>query len=225
MACIKDGAVLMEPYYQDAQCTIYNADCREVLPILAADVVLTDPPYGLNVEYDGYEDTESNLHDLVSEVMPLMLSVAPVVALTPGITQLHLYPKATWCLAWTWPHTGTWGKWGFSQWGPILVYGPDPFLRMGKGARPDLIRCGATQAVGAAEYVPVGHPCPKPLVAWRQILERVSPDPNALVLDPFMGTGTTLRAAKDLGRKSIGVEMSERYCEIAAKRLAQEVLF
>lgn len=66
------------------------------------------------------------------------------------------------------------------------------------------------------------HPCQKPpeLMTW--LLEFVWP--NLLVVDPFMGSGTTLRAAKDLGRKAIGIEIEERYCEIAAKRLAQEVL-
>jgi site-specific DNA-methyltransferase (adenine-specific) len=68
-----------------------------------------------------------------------------------------------------------------------------------------------------------GHPCPKPLKAWRRLLNNIS-QPEQTVLDPFMGSGTTLRTAKDLGRKAIGIEIEERYCEIAAKRLAQDVL-
>jgi site-specific DNA-methyltransferase (adenine-specific) len=68
-----------------------------------------------------------------------------------------------------------------------------------------------------------GHPCPYPLGLPSRCIAATS-DPGDLVVDPFMGSGTTLRAAKDLGRKSIGIEIEERYCEIAAKRLAQEVL-
>jgi site-specific DNA-methyltransferase (adenine-specific) len=109
------------------------------------------------------------------------------------------------------------------MWQPILVYGTDPYLKRGMGSRPDTISVGAGGAglgeVGASE-----HPCPKPLDVWKRILLRVSPVEGELVLDPFMGSGTTLRAAKDLGRKAIGIEIEERYCEIAAKRLAQEVL-
>ena len=70
----------------------------------------------------------------------------------------------------------------------------------------------------------LGHPTPKPLEAWRKLLLRVSPVETDLVLDPFMGSGSTLAAAKYTGRRAIGIEINERYCEIAAGRLAQEVL-
>lgn len=67
------------------------------------------------------------------------------------------------------------------------------------------------------------HPCPKPEEFMRWLVGRVSL-PGQTVLDPFMGSGSTLRAAKDLGRRAIGIEIEERYCEIAVKRLAQGVL-
>lgn len=67
------------------------------------------------------------------------------------------------------------------------------------------------------------HPCPKPLPLMRELIEQFT-DPDDLILDPFMGSGTTLRAAKDLGRRAIGIEINENYCEIAVKRMAQEVL-
>ena len=68
-----------------------------------------------------------------------------------------------------------------------------------------------------------GHPCPKPEKAWAWLVDKVS-TPDMIVLDPFMGSGTTLRICKDRGMRAIGIEMSEEYCEIAANRLSQEVL-
>ena len=72
--------------------------------------------------------------------------------------------------------------------------------------------------------ISIPHPCPKPIEPWRLIMSRLSVAPTDTVLDPFMGSGTTLRAAKDLGRKAIGIEIEERYCAIAAERLRQGVL-
>ena len=66
------------------------------------------------------------------------------------------------------------------------------------------------------------HTCPKPINLIKKVVCRLS-DPSDSIIDPFLGSGTTLRAAKDLGRKAIGIEIEERYCEIAAKRMAQEV--
>jgi len=69
----------------------------------------------------------------------------------------------------------------------------------------------------------VDHPCPKP-IRWVTWLTSMVSQEGETVLDPFMGSGTTLRAARDLGRKAIGIEIEERYCEIAARRLDQAVL-
>jgi site-specific DNA-methyltransferase (adenine-specific) len=103
---------------------------------------------------------------------------------------------------------------GFTTMQPILYYGKD--YRAGKGALP------SGKAVTEASEKN-GHPCPKPIGAWSWLLDKVSQE-GETVVDPFMGSGTTLRAAKDLGRKAIGIEISEEYCEIAATRLSQEVL-
>ncbi len=91
----------------------------------------------------------------------------------------------------------------------MLLYGDARFMH-------DAVRIPAQPQTGTGD-----HPCPKPLSLFRWILEGLTDWP---VLDPFMGSGTTLRAAKDLGRCAVGIEIEESYCEIAAKRLSQDVL-
>jgi len=100
---------------------------------------------------------------------------------------------------------------------PILYYGKDPFLQDGKGGRPNSLRDEQPNREV------IDHPCPKPIKWMRWAVSRASRE-GETILDPFMGSGTTLRAAKDLGRKAIGIELSERYCEIAVRRLQQSVL-
>jgi DNA modification methylase len=218
----REDLVMAQPYYSDDHVTIYHGDCREILPGLTADVVLTDPPYGIGLGYDEYDDTAGNLCDLVNDVMPLLFASAPVVALTPGIDNIWRYPPAKWVLCWYIENgCASTGRWGFNQWQPLLVYGTDPYLKRQMGRRPDVI---ATAAPNTGKDKKLGHPCPKPIESWRKILLRVSPVEGETVLDPFMGSGSTMSAAKYAGRKAIGIELSERYCEIAANRMAQEVL-
>lgn len=210
------------PYYEHAGITIYHGDCRDVLPHLQADVVLTDLPYGIDLDYGTYEDSVENLDALVAEALPLMRQASPVVALTCGVSNVWRYPPGSWILCWYQSDaTGGRGKWGFSGWQPVIVYGTDPYLRRGRGARPDVI-ITAIPKTGADKRH--GHPCVKPIEAWRKILLRVSPDESDLILDPCMGAGSTLVAAKYTGRRAIGIEIDERYCEMAAMRLGQEVM-
>lgn len=205
----------MKPYYQHAGITIYHGDCREILPQLSGGVVITDPPYGNGTDYSLFDDSQSNLAVLMGEVMPLIVS-RERAGLTCGVANTHLYPRPSWILAWFTPAGAGSGPWGFCCWQPVLVYGKDPYLREGAGRRPD-----AFVATETAEAN--GHPCPKPIGVWKWLLKRLSPNPAETIIDPFMGSGTTLRAAKDMDRQAIGIEINEKYCEIAANRLSQEV--
>ena len=211
----------MKPYYQDSSVTIYHGDSREFLSNAPAcfktDLVLTDPPYGVGVEYGTFQDTAENVSALVKEIVPLCISKSRTVALTCGTRQIHFYPPPTWILCWL-NRAGSFSNpWGFTCWQPVLVYGPDPFLARSMGSRPDVIEHSETAEKN-------GHPVPKPEGFWKKLLCRVCL-PTDSVFDPFMGSGTTLRVAKDMGMKAVGVDIEERYCEIAAKRMAQEVLF
>jgi DNA modification methylase len=214
----------VQPYYAQDGITIYHADCRDVLPTLRADLVLSDLPYGTGLDYGAeFNDTPRYLDWIVADALPMMLAAAPVVGLTCGISNVWRYPPARWILCWYMLNAlGSTGYWGFNQWQPVLVYGTDPYLSRGLGRRPDVI----VTAAGSLDRKngPSGHPCPKPINSWRKVLLRLSPSESDVILDPFMGSGSTLVAAKYSGRRAIGIEISERYCEIAANRLAQGVL-
>ena len=214
---------LPEPYYEDDWTTIYHGDCLEIVPLLpAVDVVLTDPPYGIGLGYSVYDDTKDNLNQIVAEALPVWQAAAPVVAFTPGVGNVSAWPAPTWVLCWYMANAcSSTGKWGFNQWQPIFVYGTDPFLRRRMGRRPDVI---ITAAPNNGRDKKLGHPCPKPIEAWRKVVARVSPSENDFILDPMMGSGTTLEVCKNTGRKSIGIDIDESYCEIAAGRLSQEIL-
>ena len=209
----------MNPYYEQDGITIYNADCRDVLPTLdPVDLVFADPPYGNETAYHSYQDTHEMLSALITEAIPAILKAGPVSLITPGVGNMWLYPAPKWVLCFaSGAGTGS-GPWGFTSWQPILAYGKDPYLSAGLGRRPDTKLTSEGASKGG------DHPCPKPLELMRWIMTRGTTEEGKTVLDPFMGSGTTLRAAKDTGRKAIGIEIEERYCEIAANRLAQGVL-
>lgn len=209
----------MKPYYSDAAVTIYHGDCREILPSLPhADLVFADPPWGKGFAYESFEDTQENARELMRSTFPMLRSAGDVLAITPGVSNAWALPEPpSWSLCWAYPKGNGRGPWGFTCWEPVMLWGADPYLRTGKGSRPDtLVRMHF-------EPNQTGHPCPKPLEVMRWILARCAL-PGSSVIDPFMGSGTTLRAAADLGMRAIGVELEERYCETAARRMDQQVL-
>jgi len=215
----------LKPYYQDKWVTIYHGDCREILPQLdvKVDLVLTDPPYGHNIDYLSYEDSLENLKALIDSVMPRLFELSALIALTPGNDRMFYYPKPSWVLCWYIGPNGTGSTpWGFNCWQPILVYGKDPYLAEGLGRRKDIIIHEFENQFHASHFIK--HPTVKPEKTWSKLIMRLSPFNKQLILDPFLGSGTTCYCAKKLNRYSIGIEIEEKYCEIAAKRCLQEVM-
>jgi len=187
------------------------------IPDKSVDLVLTDFPYGVNYEYDTWVDTPENLTELIKKAMPEILRIGKRVILTCGHTNIWKYPEANWIMAWVNPAGANRNSWGFTCWQPILCYGKDVYLANGLGARQDIIIHNETSEKW-------GHSCPKPIEFWKKLLLRGSIKENDTILDPFLGSGTTAVACKQLKRNFIGIEISEKYCEIARQRLRQEVL-
>ena len=197
---------------QIGDATLYLGDCREILPLLPkVDAVVTDPPYGIHLEYGIFNDTEENVKGLADVVIPWAIENAKRTLVTSGNKCQHLYPRPDWTLAWVTPAGSGSGPWGFSCWQPILAYGSCPYLAAGKGRRQDVLLHTETSEKN-------GHPCPKPVGFMGKVVERASLVRD-LVLDPFMGSGTTGVACAKLGRKFIGIELEERYFSIACKRI------
>lgn len=206
----------MKPYYEQDGITIYHGDCREVLPNVRADVAITDPPYNVGLDYcDG--DRRLDYESWCVEWFSLLCG-CEAIALTPGMVMTNLVmwfriKEPDWMIGWHKPAAMGRSPFGFCNWEPVLFWG-EPKRNRGT----DVVRAGILP-----DRALDGHPCPKPEM-WAVGLVTLLTDFGETVVDPFMGTGTTLVACRRLGRNAVGIEISEAYCEIAAKRLAQGAL-
>lgn len=194
---------------------VMNCDALELmkrLPDKSVDLVLTDPPYGVNYEYKSYVDMEDNLISLLNRTMPEILRVGKRVILTCGHTNMWKYPKPKWVMAWVNSAGANMNSWGFTCWQPILCYGKDAYLQNRLGARQDII-------VHSETSEKFEHSCPKPITFWKKLLLRGSVKETDIILDPFMGSFTTAIAAESLGRRWIGCDLEKRYCQVGEERL------
>jgi len=213
---------LPKPYYQDSACTIYHADCLEILPLLepgSVDLVLTDPPYGVGKAGWDKSFPPAPVWKLIRGVLATTgsLIVYPgEMNLPQKIELLASMFRYEWVVPWYKPNAMQFGKTGYSK--HSLAWW---FSNGEPHAKPKMIDVIIDPIEPKANKN--GHPSPKTIGSVMPFLKHWT-DEKQLILDPFMGSGTTLRAAKDLGRRAIGIEIEERYCEIAARRLEQEVL-
>ena len=217
---------------------IYQADCLEALKLMeskSVDLILTDPPYGVDIgiiakggeggvrarkrsEIGCYDDSKGNLKTLIDGFIPDARRVGKCVVVCAGIKTLMYYPQPDWIMAWVYDNKNLFGPFGFNNWTPILCYGKDPFQQKRRGNSPLAVLPDVIYDNKPAKKN--GHPTPKPLSFIQKLLKRLSTDESDLILDPFLGSGTTAVACKMLGRKYIGIEISEKYCSIARRRVA-----
>ena len=205
------------PYYSDDLVTIYHGDCREWMP--EADVLVTDPPYGMAYRHGARKggvrfgaDEQAIIGDEAPFDPDFLLALGmPTVLFGANHFADRLPPSRGWVV---------WDKRDGSAsndqsdaelaWTNVLTVAR-LFSARWSGAH----RTGREQIEGRLHV----NQKPVALMAWC-----LSFMPAGVVLDPFMGSGSTLKAAKEAGRRAIGIEIEERYCEIAATRCSQEVL-
>ena len=238
-----------QPYYSDDDVTIYHGDSFDILHNLSGvGAVITDPPYSSGGAFRGdraqltstkyvHSDTAAYRPEFAGDnrdqrsflAWSTLWMNAARNASVPGSVlvsfidwrNLPVLTDAVQAGGWVWRNLGTWWKPGvrmqkgrFSSSAEYVIYATNGPVLEGAGSPQNVISC---KVDSDREHI-----AQKPQAVMRWALQVVPP--GAIVLDPFMGSGTTLRAAKDLGFKAIGIEVDERYCEIAARRQGQEVL-
>ena len=206
----------MTPYYSDDSVTIYHGDCRELLPLVEADVVVADPPYGIDFRHGGIRSSSR----LVERVRGDQVAFDPAHLL--ALPRLVLFGANHYadCL----PPSSGWLVWDKVTRNDVKSVLSDAELAWTNCIeRVRVFRHMWNGAFRDSERGVHLHPTQKPVALLEWVIGLVS-TPGETICDPYMGSGPTLRAAKDLGRKAIGIEIDERYCEIAARRCSQEVL-
>lgn len=220
----------MTPYYQDEWATIYHGDEREILPSLLDDLplIIADPPYGIEFRY-GDSDFRDSEEEFISLIKPLAGNALALLQYPEEMMRLvcPILGAPSEVMAWIYNsnlprQTRLWGFWNQEV----------DFNRVKQPCKNPDVKKVLNPLVSSYDWIEfqqvkgngrdkTPHPCQLPIGLVSHVI-RIC-DPSAIV-DPFMGSGTTLRAAKDLRIPSVGIERQERFCEIAAQRLAQEVL-
>lgn len=217
----------MKPYYEESSITIYHGDCREVLPTLEqADLVLTDPPYAVSAGRSEWKITASvgtGIHLAANKVrkggamLVFSTSSGRGIEYTLGAVgrALPFNRLLTWHKSFVRSRVA--GPW---RWDVVTI------LAFGRASFGRPMHSSCFQSVGPASTNHLGsatHPAELPVAICEWLYSPFDRD-DLVLLDPFLGTGTLLMQAASLGRRAIGIEIEERYCEIAVKRLRQEVL-
>lgn len=208
---------LPEPYYDQDGITIFCADCRDVLPELgpgSIDLVLTDPPYGvgMNAFDDDFAVSPIGLCQSPGQLAAVFMSPRRIVEFAAAVSESWNFERLLW-MEKTADLSYPWRSW-LTNSEAIMI-----FSREGATwPKPTAYR---RDVYAAGPWGKIGHPNAKPPWVILHLAQELSTD---RIIDPFMGSGTSAIAAKMLGRRFVGIEIEERYCEIAVKRLRQSVL-
>ena len=221
----------MTPYFETENGRLYHGDCLEILPHLEpVDLVLTDPPYGIGFKYESHNDSPNGYKEFlwprIAAAENLLVDGGMVFVFQAmlNIRILHdIFPREWRIFA---------AAKNFVQMRPTAMqYAFDPCVVWWKGdkkpysagtASRDFHIGNTANTMNRGPGEAKGHPCPRPLDQIEHIVFQWSPN-GSCSLDPFLGSGTTAVACERLNRKWIGIEIEEKYCEIAAKRIEAEI--
>jgi len=212
----------MKPYYEHGGITIFHADCREILSVIPKDAaIISDPPYGINLKTNDAERKRSKL--------------------APAKDYMPVYGDSTPFNPWPWVSYPKCILFGANHYAPKLPPSPtwivwDKRCGLGENDNADCefawVKDDSPARIcrhywngmlrDSERDVERVHPTQKPIAVMEWIISRYT-TPQDVIADPYMGSGTTLVAANKCGHEAIGIEIEEKYCEIAAKRLSQEV--
>lgn len=229
----------MTPYYERDGMTIYHGDALEIVDALRADsvgLVVTDPPYvigavsagNIGAKAGGWGDMMNSarwFRDWYAMCRRVLRQDGalwsfcnwrslPVVMRAAADAEWSVASTLVWHKDWIGPG----GSVGLRPSYELVTLLPMPSFAIPDRGIPDV------WTVPWSSFKPNGHPAEKPVPLLSRLIQTSGVAPDAVILDPFMGSGSTLRAAADLGYRAIGIEIEERYCEIAARRLEQQVL-
>ncbi len=224
-------------YFRDDDVLIYCADCRDILPLIpvkSVDLVLTDPPYGIDYQSNHRADKFEKIYGDVDYPTEWLGAATNLVdrgtiylfcneaSLDKAKSLLHNHKwSSNRLLIWDKQSTsgGNLDNYGLRT--EFILYG----TKMFSPDKPKLngSRDGNLISIPRVRPQDLQHPNEKPYLLIAYLIMK-STNPNEVVLDPFLGSGVTTLASRDLGRKCIGIEIEEKYCEIAAKRCSQSVM-
>ena len=224
--------VTRKPDYQREGITLYRGDCLEILPEMEAgsvDAVVTDPPYGIGFKYESHDDSPEGYGEFIWKAIEYAEA-----KLNPGSP----------CFVWqVQSNTRNFSEWFPRDWrvfisaknftqirnipmfhgyDPVLVWWTEgEYYRHGSGSR-DWFVSNTAAIVSQKGNIEKGHPCPRPCDVCTHIIQEWCRE-NGCVLDPFLGSGTTAIACIRTGRKCIGIELEQKYFDIAVKRIDKEL--
>lgn len=212
----------MSPYYEQDGIVIYHGYCREVLPRIEADTLITDPVWpNASVALAGRDDPEGLLRETLTVIGEGNRIARLAIQLGCDSDPRFLRAVPSWWpffrVCWLDVSRPNYKGRLLDGATPAYYFGTPPAARPGAHVIPGIYRDASSDGKFP------GHPCPRKLGQLRWIVKWWS-DPADVIVDPFAGSGTTIVAAKALGHRAVGIEIEERYCEIAAKRLAQGAL-
>ena len=219
---------MSKPYYEDDAVTLYLGDCLEVTEWLGGDVLVTDPPYGVDVSQYAMTNDRKKRKDWKSESV---IRGDQDTKIRDDVLELWGDGPAV--------VFGSWRKqrpanvrqrliWYKSKASPGISNAPwysadEEIYIIGQGftgkSEMTVYQTNEARMGRTGPAASLGHPTPKPVGLMERLIAKC---PEGVIVDPFAGSGATLLAARNLGRTAIGVELEEKYCELIANRLSQQ---